>query len=620
MEMGRNLTGNKCGVMLLACLTVVLLCCAPAAAQSIGKATLNYIEASTSADRLSNLVSVYVTVCDTDEKTITGLEKEAFDIFEDGRPVAVETVSKATDAMSVILAIDTSGSMQARDKSGRTSMEAAKSAAIEFISLLGSQDRLAVYAFNNEPDLRMDFSSDHQAAIGEVQKIAAKHNAATCLYDTAYEAIKKAAEIPKGRRAIILLTDGRDEKGKQACSRYTSNDVIDAATTKAIRVPIYTIGAGPKVDERELARIASFTGGRHLQAASMDELAGFFKTIAGQLKNQYVIKYNTRTPSGEHSLVLKIRHGGKIVQDEKRFWSPPLPVLKSPEVSFFKPGFSGPVSGTISLRLKIDTDNTIKKTRYYVDALLKKELTVSPFDTFRFDTTGLPGGLHIIRAEVIDVYGQSVSTEITITVKAPPPPPVKQPAQVSSGQNTILVAGGGGVLLILVVVIGWLLRTRDKGSGAGTRETVSGAQADACRDDDEDETMFMPDVGIPLPDVAAATLTVVESDSLTPGEVFNVSGTTRIGRTDKNDIDIPDKSVSRKHAEIYYENNSYHIRDLGSQNGLKVNDVRVSLTGMPLANGALIRFGPKTVLEFKGPAGGQDETDILPDDATRIYE
>ena len=496
---------------------------------------------------------------------------------------------------------------------------------------MDSEDRLAVYAFNNEPDLRMDFSTDHRAAIGEVQKIAAKHNAATCLYDTAYEAIKKAAEIPKGRRAIILLTDGRDEKGKQTCSRYTSNDVIDAATTKAIRVPIYTIGAGPKVDKRELARIASFTGGRHLQAASMDELAGFFKTIAGQLKNQYVIKYNTCTPSGEHSLVLKVGHGGKIVQDEKRFWSPPLPVLKSPEVSFLKPGFSGPVSGAISLKLKIDPDNTIKKTRYYVDALLKKELTVSPFDTFRFDTTGLPGGLHIIRAEVIDVYGQSVSAEITITVKAPPlpvpPPPVKQPAepvkppeQVSSGQNTILIAGGGGVLLILAVVIGWLLRKRDEGSGAGTRETVSGAQADACRDDDGDATMIMPDVDIPLPDVAVATLTVVESDSLTPGKVFNVSGTTRVGRTDKNDIDIPDKSVSRKHAEIYYENNSYHIRDLGSQNGLKVNDARVSSTGMPLTNGALVRFGPKTVLEFKGQAGGEDETDVSPDDATRAYE
>jgi len=269
-------TRNKHGIALLICLAVTFWWCSLAAAQSIGKVTLNYIEASTAADQRSNKVSVYVTVSDTDGKTISGLSQDAFNVIEDGRPVTDLSVSRATDAMSVILAIDTSGSMQAIGKSGRSSMEAVKSAAIEFISRMGASDRIALYTFNNEPQLRQDFSTNHQAAIDAVQEIAAKPNAATCLYDTAYEAIKKAAEIPRGRRAIILLTDGRDEKGKQACSRYTSNDVIDAATTKTIRVPIYTIGAGPRVDERELGRLASFTGGRYLQAASMDDLGGFF--------------------------------------------------------------------------------------------------------------------------------------------------------------------------------------------------------------------------------------------------------------------------------------------------------------------------------------------------------
>ena len=254
-------TRNKHAVVLLICLALLVWCCKPVAAQSIGKVTLNYIEASTAADQRANRVSVYVTVSDTEEKTVEGLPSGAFQVIEDGRPVADLSVSKATDAMSVILAIDTSGSMQAIGKSGRSSMAAAKSAAIEFISRMGASDRIALFTFNNEPQLRQDFSTNHQAAIEAVQEISAKTNAATCLYDTAYDAIKKAAEIPRGRRAIILLTDGRDEKGKQACSRYTANDVIDAATTKTIRVPIYTIGAGPRVDERELSRLASFTGG-----------------------------------------------------------------------------------------------------------------------------------------------------------------------------------------------------------------------------------------------------------------------------------------------------------------------------------------------------------------------
>jgi len=624
--MEEKYTRNKYGIALLICLAVIFWWCSLAAAQSLGKVTLNYIEASTAADQRSNKVSVYVTVSDTDGKTIPGLPPDAFNVIEDGRPVTDLSVSRATDAMSVILAIDTSGSMQAIGKSGRSSMEAAKCAAIEFISRMGASDRIALYTFNNEPQLRQDFSTNHQTAIDAVQEIAAQPNAATCLYDTAFEAIKKAAEIPRGRRAIILLTDGRDEKGKQACSRYTSNDVIDAATTKTIRVPIYTIGAGPRVDERELGRLASFTGGRYLQAASMDDLGGFFRALAGQLKNQYVLNYNSRTPSGEHSLVLKVNHNQATIQDEKRFWSPPLPVLKPPTVTFKQPGFTGPVSGTVDLKLTVDPDNAIKKVRYYVDALLKQELTSAPFKTFQFDTRGLPGGLHIIRAEVIDTYGQSVSAEISVNVKMPPPAPTEKPAQptappaTDSGMNTALIAAAVVALVVIAALLGWSLRKRGSAAATDVRQPSPELPAAPQWEDDGDETMFMPDVEASPGADGEATLTVIECDGLPAGQVFTISGTTRVGRTAKNDIDIPDKSVSRKHAEIFFEKDAYHIRDLGSVNGLKVDDERVSLGGMLLTNGVHIRFSPQTVLEFNwnAPAAPEDEVDF--DDSTAIYE
>lgn len=625
--MEENYTWKARGLALLICLTVLFGYCAPGAAQTIGKVTLNYIEAATAADQRSNKVSVYVTVSDTDEKTIPGLSPGAFQVIEDGRPIKDLAVSKATDAMSVILAIDTSGSMQAIGKSGRSSMEAAKSAAIEFISRMGKSDRIALYTFNNEPQLRKDFSTNHQAAVDAVQEITAKPNAATCLYDTAYAAIKKAAEIPRGRRAIILLTDGRDEKGKQACSRYTSNDVIDAATTKTIRVPIYTIGAGPRVDERELGRLASFTGGRYLQAASMDELGGFFRALAGQLKNQYVLKYNSRTPSGEHSLVLKVSYNQATLQDEKRFWSPPLPVLKPPTVAFEEPGFTGPVSGSVDLKLMVDPDNAIKKVRYYVDALLKRELTNAPFKTFQFDTSGLPGGLHIIRAEVIDTYGQSVSAEISVNVKIVPRPPTEKPAKTppapppaDSGMPTVLIAAGVVVLVVIAALLGWSLRKRGAAPPADDRQPSPEIPAAPQWEDDGDETLFMPDIDAASGVDGEATLTVVECDGLPPGQVFKISGTTRVGRTAKNDIDIPDKSVSRKHAEIFFENNAYHIRDLGSVNGLKVDEQRASLGGMPLTDGVHIRFSPQTVLEFNWNAPAAEEEEVYFDDATAIYE
>jgi len=323
----------KLGQWLIGCFVTMVSLTTGAWSQPIEQLTINYIEVLSIPDQCTNQVHVYATVSDAVDSSILGLPAAAFKSIEDGREIDIDAVSKAIDPMSIVLAIDSSGSMQARDKSGLTSMEAAKNAAADFISMLAQNDRVAVYSFNNEPVLLMDFSNDHQAAINTVKGLFAKQNAATCLYDTAYAAVKKAAEIPRGRRAIVLLTDGKDEKAGRACSTHPVNDVIDIATTKTIRVPIYTIGVGPQVDARELGRMAGLTGGRSLLATSPVELQKFYQIIADQLKNQYLVKYFTRTASGEHSLVLKIEHEGRQVQDEKRFFSPPLPVLHSRRLS-----------------------------------------------------------------------------------------------------------------------------------------------------------------------------------------------------------------------------------------------------------------------------------------------
>lgn len=50
----------------------------------------------------------------------------------------------------------------------------------------------------------------------------------------------------------------------------------------------------------------------------------------------------------------------------------------------------------------------------------------------------------------------------------------------------------------------------------------------------------------------------------------------RVGRTKASGIQIKDPSVSEKHAEIAFHNGHWHIRDLDSSNGTKVNDEPIS--------------------------------------------
>jgi len=50
------------------------------------------------------------------------------------------------------------------------------------------------------------------------------------------------------------------------------------------------------------------------------------------------------------------------------------------------------------------------------------------------------------------------------------------------------------------------------------------------------------------------------------------TGTTSIGRGDDNDIVIPDKAISRRHAEIYFDGDRFFIRGLGSDEKTQVVD------------------------------------------------
>jgi len=72
---------------------------------------------------------------------------------------------------------------------------------------------------------------------------------------------------------------------------------------------------------------------------------------------------------------------------------------------------------------------------------------------------------------------------------------------------------------------------------------------------------------------------------------------TTIGRWDDNDIAIPDRWVSRHHAEIHRSGVRYVLYDLGSKNGLFLNGKRV---GDPVAleDGDQIQIAPRCLLTF----------------------
>ena len=87
--------------------------------------------------------------------------------------------------------------------------------------------------------------------------------------------------------------------------------------------------------------------------------------------------------------------------------------------------------------------------------------------------------------------------------------------------------------------------------------------------------------------------------------VLTEGSTASIGRTENNDICIPEQHVSRQHAVINYRDGIFMITDLGSANGTFVNDRQLD-GPFPLASGDEIRLYVP-VLHFSATVTPEDE-------------
>jgi VWFA-related protein len=686
--------GHLYAAIALTLWTAVLPCpalCAPAGAAP-ASLTIHYIEAAPELQQRANQTTAYFTVLDASGAPLTDLPAANFEILEDGQPVDAEQISVSSDPMAVVLAIDTSGSMLAKTPAGVHSIDAVKEAAIAFISLLSEGDRIALFTFDNDTELRLDFTDDRQDAMEAVRRISATPQAFTRLYDTALAAVKKAAEVPRGRRAVILLTDGRDEKsGGLPFSVAKVRDVIDAATTRAIRVPIFTIGAGPRVDADALARISGLTGGKSLTAASAADVAALYRSVADQLKHPYRLLYFSRAPSGEHSLVVKYRMRKGAVQDERRFWSPPLPMLTPPSVRILYPAADQSIPGDPVVKFNVTPEDQVARIRAYVDGRLILDKTQPPLDRFLLSTAQLSPGRHLLRVEALNAAGTMGAGEIPVNIPAPSveltrpatdrpvrgkvvfefkiesetpveklrlhvdgvvkaertTPPFERMAWDTSdlavGGHTVRIEaideyGRSGIAEAVfqveptvwnrvlpwiagIAVLGALLlgyrvyrgRTKERSGLRPAAEPYPPQRptAGTISQPDDDETVFF-DGSIEPKTAPDAVLTILESPGLETGKSFDIKGSASVGRQGSSDVRLTDKSVSRKHAEIYFDGSSYFLRDLGSRYGTTVNRHRISLDAAPLFDGALIKLGPRSTLEFTLPPMEP------PDDATLV--
>jgi len=236
-------------------------------------------------------------------------------ILEDGVEQKVETFHEATAPVSLVLALDTSGSMK------RSSPKVVE-AAVSFVEALRPEDNLGMITFADRSLVAHGVSEDRSATIQALQDYQAVGG--TALYDALCDSLLMLKQR-SGRRALVVLTDGRDEDnpGTGPGSVRTWDDALHLL--QQVDATVFAVGLGTKLDQGRLQMLATQSGGQAYFPEEVAQLAGQYERIIENLRHRYIVSYtstNSKRDGAWRNVEIKARSNGVIISSRSGYFAP----------------------------------------------------------------------------------------------------------------------------------------------------------------------------------------------------------------------------------------------------------------------------------------------------------
>ena len=294
-------------------LSLLALACAVA---SLAVPTWAQIKVSTQT------VALYVTVTDGTKRLVSHLEREDFEVYDNGKLQSLTTFDNQVTPINAVVMLDTSGSMT-------LALDLVKQGAEEFLLRLLPGDKAKVGAFNDKievkPQAGLPFTDNRDQLIRYLGDLDFGYP--TRLYD-AIDYSMNELEPLEGRKVVLVFTDGEDTE-----SRMGAGDVTERARLQ--ETMIYSIGMENEyfngqnrvrtTPDRGLKRLSEETGGGFFMLKKKDELGSTFTRVAQELHSQYVIGFSPETLDGKvHKLEVKVKKAGMTARARKSYVASPL--------------------------------------------------------------------------------------------------------------------------------------------------------------------------------------------------------------------------------------------------------------------------------------------------------
>ena len=248
------------------------------------------------------VTSITATVTDHDGHLITGLEREAFEVFEDGTRQTITQFTRERVPVGLGVLLDTSDSMFGRR------IEDARAAVDRFLfELLDPSDEFFLMAFNHRPRALTGWTRVQP----ELQRALAglRPNGGTSIYDAIADALPLLEVRTRPRGALVVISDGADTASTTSPRELRSVLLRTDAFVYAIAIdPPERQAINTRVNPQALREITAETGGRTEIVQNSSQLVEATARIAEELNSQYVLGYTSpRGADGQyHSIRVRV--------------------------------------------------------------------------------------------------------------------------------------------------------------------------------------------------------------------------------------------------------------------------------------------------------------------------
>jgi VWFA-related protein len=272
------------------------------------------------------VVNLLATVRNKKNEILRDLSKDDFQILENGRPQTIKYFTRETDLpLTIGLLVDTSLSQTGV-------LDAERGASLRFLDqvLRENKDHVFIMQFDLAVQVRQPLTAsrhDLSESLAFVDtptrnQLRSQYGGGTLLFDAVVEASQETMKKQKGRKALIILSDG-GENGSDA----TLSEAIDAAArTETLIYTILFSDGSYGADRGIMQRLAKETGGGYFEVSKKLTIDQVYALIQDDLRSQYSVGYVSDRPtqiSEFRKVQLTVKRPALVVQSRSRYWAGP---------------------------------------------------------------------------------------------------------------------------------------------------------------------------------------------------------------------------------------------------------------------------------------------------------